>query len=260
MIAKHKETSVPRQNAARERMKAIVKTSMLYWYPKVKDLGIPMPKTEIVEVPYTHLIRMLDGKMMPKRYVQKVIEASDKTGYPLFMRTDMGSAKHSWERTCYVPEKEGLFKHIWALIDETLAAGMFGELDPNALIFREFLYLEDAFTAFNGLPVSKERRYFIRDGEVECHHPYWIQDAIEKDWRSNKPSDWRELLKELNSEGDSEIKLLTLYSGQIAKALPGYWSVDYAKVLGGTWYLIDMAEGEKSWHPEHEKQRSKGER
>ncbi|KKN21400.1 hypothetical protein LCGC14_0925850 [marine sediment metagenome] len=230
---------------------AISKTSMLYWYPKIEGVGIPMPKTEIVQIPFNHLLRMLDGKMIPKRYVTKIMEATEKIGYPLFMRTDMGSAKHSWQQTCYVPTQKDLFQHVYCLIDTTMAMGMFGELDPNALVFREFLYLEDAFVAFDELPISKERRYFIKDGEVICHHPYWIEGAIEKDWRSNKPKHWRELLSKLNTEHDNEIRFLTVYSNQIAKVLSGYWSVDFAKVLGGNWYLIDMAEGEKSWHPEH---------
>lgn len=32
----------------------------------------------------------------------------------------------------------------------------------------------------------------------------------------------------------------------------GYWSVDFAKGQDGTWYFIDMAEGDQSWHPRHE--------
>ncbi len=233
----------------------ISKTSMLYWYPRVQGLGIPLPRTEIVEVPFNHLISVLDGKRLPKRYVTKIIEASAKIGYPLFLRTDMGSAKHSWERTCYVPEGKSLFKHIWALIDETLAAGMFGELDPNALVFREMLQLNSFFTAFSGLPISCERRYFIKDGKVACHHPYWIQDAIERSWKQPSEPDWKERLFTLNKEGKEEITLLSEYATKVSEVLDGYWSVDFAEVKGGglNWRLIDMAEGEKSWHPDCDK-------
>ena len=227
------------------------KSSMLYWYPKISALGIPLPKTEIVKIPYNHLVSLLDGKKLPKKYVVKIYEASEKFGYPLFLRTDMGSAKHDWNSTCFVVEKIDLLRHIFSLIDTTLAMGMFGELDPNALVFREYLCLEDAFNAFDGMPVAKERRYFIKDGKVICHHPYWIEDAIAQDRQGSKPANWQGLLSDLNKEYDTEVRLLSYYSGQIAKVLDGYWSVDFAKVLGGTWYLIDMAEGDKSWHPKH---------
>lgn len=228
----------------------ITKTSMLYWWPKVKDLGIPVPRTEMVKVPYEHLAVMLDGKRLPARYERRIIEATGKFNFPIFLRTDMGSAKHHWEATCFVPKMEDLFRHIWSLIDNTLAAGMFGELDPNALVFRELLPLNSFFTAFNQLPISAERRYFVRNGEVECHHPYWIHDAIERDWRQSEP-DWRERLAALNKENIDEIRLLTAYAISIGKEMGGYWSIDFAEDKAGTWYLIDMAEGEKSYHPEH---------
>lgn len=169
----------------------------------------------------------------------------------------MGSAKHSWEGTCLVPDREILFQHIGSLIDSTLTVGMFGELDSNALVFREYLPLDSAFTAFSGLPISRERRYFIRDGKVECHHPYWIQYAIERSWRPPSEENWKKLLAGLNLENETEIKTLTSYAEMVGEVLPGYWSVDFA--LGRrrvTWYLIDMAEGEKSWHPEHQRRSS----
>ena len=228
------------------------KTSMLYWWPKIRDLKIPVPKTEIITVPYNDLVGLLNDKRLSLEYEKKIIEAGDKVGYPLFLRTDMSSAKHQWERTCFVPKVEDIFKHIRALIDETLTAGIFGELDPNALVFREFLHLYSTFTAFSGLPIARERRYFIRDGVVECHHAYWIYDAIERGW-GQRYNNWRQLLFNLNREHKNEIKLLTSYAKRVAEVLRGYWSVDFACSKSRTWYLIDMAEGEKSWHPEHSK-------
>jgi len=227
------------------------KTSMLYWWPRVKDLGIPLPKTEIVEVLYDDLVGLLDGERLSPQDEQRLIEAGGKIGYPLFLRTDMASAKHQWERTCFVPKAEDLFKHIWALIDQTLASGMFGELDPSALVFRELLTLNSFFTAFSGLPISVERRYFVRDGSVECHHPYWIHDAIEHSWRQPSEPDWRERLAALNKESAEEIELLTGYATKIGGVLKGYWSIDFAEARDHTWYLIDLAVGERSWHPEH---------
>ena len=35
---------------------------------------------------------------------------------------------------------------------------------------------------------------------------------------------------------------------RVGEVLDGYWSVDFAEVKSGGWYLIDMAEGNKSWH------------
>jgi len=57
-------------------------------------------------------------------------------------------------------------------------------------------------------------------------------------------------LKELNTETTDEIEILTGYAEMVARVLDGYWSVDFAYGKNGKWYLIDMATGEHSWHPE----------
>lgn len=95
-----------------------------------------------------------------------------------------------------------------------------------------------------------ERRYFIRDGQVTEHYPYWPAMAITE----NNPDhvNWQELLAELNDEPKSEIEELTKQAQIIASTLPGYWSVDFAQHVDGRWFLIDMALGERSWKPSAE--------
>ena len=111
--------------------------------------------------------------------------------------------------------------------------------------------MDSKFTAFYGeMPVNPERRYFIKDGKIQCHHPYWIEEAIEKGTDSKKlPNNWKKVLKEINTETKEEIKLLSKYTNQIAKVFPkGYWSIDFCKAKDGEWILIDMATGGSSWH------------
>lgn len=103
------------------------------------------------------------------------------------------------------------------------------------------------FTAFRGLPIGMERRYFVKDGQVLCHHPYWPEDAI----RNPSVDNWQDILKDLNTEGEEEIKLLTSYAEKISRAIEGYWSVDFCKDKSNSWWwLIDMAEAKESWHPQ----------
>ncbi|MFA5790611.1 MAG: ATP-grasp domain-containing protein [Caldisericia bacterium] len=236
----------------------MTKSSFLYWYPKIQNLGIPMPKTEIVEIPYAVFLKYMDEPMALAPYVHEIKEKSSKIGYPLFLKTDLASGKHQWEKSCYVPSEKDLAQHIWEVVEFNFCADFMG-LPCQALLLREFIKLDWKFKAFSGMPVAKERRYFVRDGRVVCHHEYWIKNAIE-DWHKRLPSvrvlpkNWEALLKEINTETDDEICLLTDYSERVAKVLDGYWSIDYAKAKNGIWYLIDAAEGEKSYHLPHEKQ------
>lgn len=136
---------------------------------------------------------------------------------------------------------------------------LFNLIEQNALrdlwfdtiVVREFIYLSYRFRAFGGLPIGCERRYFIRDGKVVCHHAYWVKEAIKfyqqsKNWE-NLP--WQMWLKELNTESEIEVRILTNIAEMVGSILPGSWSVDFAKDRDGKWWLIDMALAEQSWHP-----------
>ena len=206
--------------------------------------GVPYPKTAVVKVNWRSLAGLLDGTPLPPRKQAAIERQAEAIGYPLFMRTDMVSGKHSWEMSCFVPSPDVLKGHIGAVVDETFFCG----LEPRAIVLRAFLELDSSFTAFWGkMPVSRERRYFVADGSVTCHHAYWPEDAIKY------PSVrlWRQRLRLLNTETDEEVALLTQYAQQLRMPL-GAWSVDFACTKDGKWYLIDMAPAEASWHPSHE--------
>ena len=217
---------------------------MLYWYPRIKALDIPQPKTVIAEKKdWNFWAEFLDNpQIMSDEDFEKILVLSDSIGYPLFMRTDLASGKHFFNRTCFIRTRGELKSHMSELVEDNFMH----DLLFTSLVFREYVELESGFTAFLGeLPIARERRYFIKDGKVLCHHPYWPEDAI------LKPSvkTWKSILAELNREIESEIILLSRYAHQVACIFDGYWSVDFAHAKNGKWFLIDMALGLASWHP-----------
>lgn len=230
------------------------RNSMLYWWPKVKDNYVLKPETIIVETGYEPLIGMLEGSLLPQKTMEEIAAAAEQLGYPLFVRTDQSSGKHDWENSCFVRTPDRLMGNIRRVVEFNELADIM-ELHPEALVFRKYIPLQAAFKAFYGnMPVAEERRYFVRDGKAECHHPYWPEEAIEE-WAKDHhhsvlPENWRKLLAAQNTELNPEIGLLTSYAEQIGRKVEGYWSVDFAKSREGSWYFIDMAEGDMSWHPE----------
>lgn len=218
-------------------------SSMLYWWPKVKDLPIPQPKTVIVPVDVLALASFWDQDIEPlKPFIPKLEAAAAEIGHPLFLRTDILSNKHDWENSCYVEQEQDLLDHVWNLIDMNFS--IFGPA-PSALVFRQYIPLASRFTAFSGkMPVAPERRYFVRDGVVQCHHPYQPPDSI---WGASTP-DWCDLLDEMNKITAIDREWLSICAVAVSTVLKGYWSVDFALAADGRWLLIDCAEGEKSYH------------
>jgi len=232
-------------------------SSLFNWYPKTKNLPVPQPRTETVMISQGSLFRFAEeGKPLPDEDKTRIEETANKIGYPLFLRTDLASGKHSWKKSCYVPNAEDLYDHIMEVVSFNDNADILG-LSYHGLVFREFLDLDWRFKAFWGqMPVARERRYFVDDGKILCHHPYWIEDAIAQ-WAEDRflgkqeiVDNWREILAELNTETPEECKLLTDYAQKISEVLPRYWSLDFAHGRDGTWWFIDAALGKESWHPE----------
>ena len=234
----------------------IEKTSMLYWFPKIKDIDIPQPKTDIMQVNATReaWVDFIDGKkdslLEQSSFIEEVRSRAEKIGYPLFLRTDQASGKHGWKNTCYVESKENLIKNLKGVIEFSFMADIVG-LPIDAVVFREYIPMKNLFTAFHGeMPVNPEIRFFVKDGEILCWHWYWIEDAI----RNPSIENWKEIIEKEKDDLFEEVNNFVRMSAQKIAILfkdDGYWSVDFCKAKDGRWWLIDMADGFRSWHPEN---------
>lgn len=229
------------------------KSCLSYWFPRLVKAGFHphvLPGTEIVHTDL-NLGPLLDGED-PAGGFEDLIEELDRAnrcgrfGYPCFLRTDHLSGKHRWKNTCHVADKAALPRCVANLVEESALADIMG-FPTEVWVLRELLPVTAAFFAFGGIPITRERRYFIRDGRVEFHHPYWPPDAFEDAFHETPlPKLWRARLRKANEESENEIRRLTGLSEEVAAILPGYWSVDWMwSDLG--WKLIDMAEGERSF-------------
>lgn len=225
------------------------KNSMFYWWPKVKDLGVPMPKTILIRHEDAFKGKLsydpLDGKPDPAfdEMLKGVKKAAKEIDYPVFIRSDQTSNKHDWKNSCYVESEDQLGSHVINILEMT-AMTMFG-LSFMGVAVREFLELVWCFRShYGGMPVAREFRIFVRDGELECWHPYWPPRAIQDPTIEN----WYEVLKKLQTLNDADLEHITELAETIGKAVEGYWSIDLCQTKSGVWYMTDMALGENSYH------------
>lgn len=214
-----------------------------YWFPLLTASGVPVPETLIVKAP--DLTPLLDGEPIEgwDEFLAGMITAGDAMGYPCFIRTGRFSGKHSWRRTCYVPDAAMMARHIGAIVEESHLADFMG-LDTSVWLVRRFLWPHQGYwTAFDGLPMRRERRSFIGRGDPIIM-PYWPADAIRK---PSSPS-WEKALERLNTnrpEDYPEIRKQALRVAEEFRGL-GAWSLDWMWHQH-QWVAIDMAPAECSW-------------
>ncbi len=247
------------------------RNSMLVWYPLIKD-ELPTPKTVMIEVDPEYIIEYLDGKNNLEKYRKEIELKANNIGYPLFLRTDQTSDKHSWKDTCYVENPDDLFKHLYRICEFSYMADMIG-LQVKAVVLREFLQLKSIFKAFSGMPVAREFRCFATDGKIDCIHPYWFEEAIEFRWDKDKlnkakkglsvdeqiaiydkapePHNWRIKLDAMNVLWQTERLIITSMVEKASKLVGGSWSIDVCNTTDNKWYITDMAIAEQSYHHPH---------
>lgn len=233
--------------------------SLCYWFPLLEQYKdhINYPKTIIYPLNHLNPIEFLDHNIQAISSFQindmpKIEHIFHTLGFPLFMKTDQFSGKHSWEKTCFIPNRTVFFRNLCQLIEESYCADFFG-LPLNALVFRKYIPLESPFSFFYGnMPVAKERRYFIQNKKLLCHHPYWDK-AVFLDYMDKvigkRDDEKLRMIDEINIETPEEIELLSNYCKTILPSFPEFWSIDFAYGKDKKWYLIDMAKGMDSWHP-----------
>lgn len=223
------------------------RNSALIWLPKIEGAGLPTPKTIIV--PYSHhdCISIFDGDPSAEffRLSEAVMDAARGIGFPVFIRTDLSSAKHSGPSACRIDE-DGQNQPIFETLEDSELKFWMERSGPTAFLVRRFLTLDAPFTAFRGLPIAREFRFFANEERVFCHHGYWPADSIEE----HNPSspEWRELLAGMQEDPPELAELSSMAITAAGACGGGNWSVDFCRDADGKYWLLDMAVAADSFH------------
>src|SRR3990167_11027338 len=216
-----------------------------FWYPVLFRNKVPTPKTIIL---YTNVeMEQLAMGETPKgiaEFLNELRGALDKVGYPAFLRTGYSINKHDWEESCFISADSNLLSHVRNLAEHSTIMCIDRFIPCDFWAVREFIETESFFSEFAGkMPITKERRFFIKNGEVLCSHSYWPKEVFE--------NVDKKLVDELNFFSDEDKKTMYRMAKYISNLFTGGWSVDFLKGKNGTWYCTDMSIAESSYHTKH---------
>jgi len=233
-----------------------------FWFPILRNSGVSVPKTVIIDMDKVdkNFVKgkksAIYGNELKQEHIDsffkfKIIleKMANKIKYPLFLRTGHTSNKYDWIDSCYVSSKSKLMKNAQNIAEFSMRANYKAGIPINVWAVREIIPTKPVFTAFNQMPIVTEMRYFFNNGKIVCYHPIWFKESFSFFKKSPyKVPDIDEKLKKLYVIRNIEYDKLKVLTEKVAKCFKGYWSIDWLRSRNGTWYAIDMAKGEDSYH------------
>jgi hypothetical protein len=226
-----------------------IKNCISYWFPKLLKTGVPVPETVIIDTgtgiyDFYNLIDNQTPEIKEKlsNLINKIYNASLKVGTPFFLRTGILSGKHEWKDTCFVPDNKAstLKNHIMHLVNASAIAFPGQPVDVWAV--RNMIETIPVFTAFWGrMPITKERRFFIENGKIKGHIPYWPKEAFEGEHTFKSSPKWEKAIERLSRmEEGEEFEAISIIE-KLAPEFEGAWSVDLLASKNNGWIVTDMA-------------------
>lgn len=143
---------------------------------------------------------------------------------PFVLKGETNSRKSHWLRDMYAENKlEAIAIHN-RLIDDTL-------LSQQKIYIRQYIPLVKYLDGVNGMPVTKEFRFFVAYGSLLCGEFYWqnyIDDIINKPNPTEVP---REFLQDVIERVGSQ---------------SNFYTIDVAQTQSGDWIVIELNDGQMS--------------
>lgn len=188
------------------------------WYPVIEGLT---PKSLIVEI--ADVRTMLD----------KVMEFMQTNSCGVIIKDYVKSLKHHWHEACYIPKGANMFQAGKVIATFLGLKQEMNDLQGN-LVVREFIDLKQIGNHNkSGMPLTKEYRTFVLNGELFPTYKYWDQGSYSGD---APPAS---LIEEVADK-------------IVAGTGSNLFTVDVAQLKDNSWTCIEVGDGQVSAIPEHE--------
>ncbi len=152
--------------------------------------------------------------------VDAVVQAAQAFGdAPVVIKDYVKSRKHEWEEACFVPsaiDEDRLRRVVCTFVERQ------GDFLSGGVVVREFVELETVGThPKSGMPLTREHRVFVLDGEPLLAGRYWA-----------------------DAEYESGELPLAQFATIMRSIRSRFFTMDLARGKDGTWRIIELGDGQ----------------
>jgi hypothetical protein len=140
------------------------------------------------------------------------------------LKGETNSRKSSWLRDMYAPSKKEAIEIYGRLSDD----GLIGQ---QKIYIREYVPLVKYMDGINGMPVTKEFRFFVAYGEILCGAYYW-QNYIDD-------------LPEIPNANEVPVELLHKVIARVGDQC-NFYTIDVGLTQAGDYIVIELNDGQQA--------------
>jgi hypothetical protein len=155
-----------------------------------------------------------------------------ENGGPFVLKGETNSKKFLWDTHMFAKDKRAAIE-VHSRLEQD------GLLAYQKICIRDYVPLETFFTAFRGLPVTREYRFFCYRKKVLSGGFYWsnhyedlVEQGVKLDPREVPAEFLRNVLNKIQSSTNG--------------SPPVFYVVDVAKTQSGEWIVIELNDGSMS--------------
>lgn len=165
---------------------------------------------------------VFDLKELTPRTWKNLNDLPDNTSFVL--KGETNSKKSSWKRDMFAETKKDAISIYGRLLDDSL-------IGQQQIYIREYLPLVKYLDGVNGMPVTKEFRFFVAYNQIVCGEYYWqnyIDDLSFKPDPNEVPQSFlQEVIRRVDGRSN-------------------FYVIDVAQTISGNWTVIELNEGQQS--------------
>lgn len=165
---------------------------------------------------------VMDLRELTPRTWRSCEDLPDKGQFVL--KGETNSRKNSWLRDMFAPDKKTAIEIYARLMDDSL-------IGQQHIYIRRYEPMVTYMEGVNGMPVTKEFRFFVAYRQILCGGYYW-QNYIDD-------------LPEVPSADEVPLELLNEVIERVGDQ-SNFYTIDVGQSISGKWFVVELNDGQQA--------------
>jgi hypothetical protein len=165
---------------------------------------------------------VMDLRELTPRTWRDITDLPDKGSF--ILKGETNSRKSNWKRDMFAPDKKSAIEIYARLMDDSL-------IGQQNIYIRRYEPMVTYMEGVNGIPITKEFRFFVAYGQILSGGYYW-QNYVDE-------------LPEVPSPDEVPREFLNDVIERVGNQ-SNFYTIDVGQSISGKWFVVELNEGQQA--------------